>query len=154
MKSNEKKYTYKVGEIISGTILKHTAQGVIVNIGSMEIGFVPLDNLAMKYKLGQSILLLNTGKLDNYGNLILDNVLANKLAVDNSEINKIKVGSKISVVLNSKNKIGYNGIYKKMNIFLPNSLAEKELELSKEIELIVVQVNNYKNTIVCSANLV
>lgn len=150
---------YKRGDIITGTIVMIGKNGAIVNIGGMRDGIVPKDELDKVYKEGDAILVMVTDKIDDAGCIILNAKDVNLALQQKELLNNIKVGSSIKFIPNEIGTAGIKGEMLGFSVFLPYSQCSREDYQSKEslkgreIEAIVIELNSFKKSIVCSTKL-
>ncbi len=150
---------YKKGDIITGTIVMLTKRGAIVNIGGMKDGIVPKEELDSVYKEGDAILVMVTGKIDDYGCIVLDAKNVNKAIEQREKIKNLKIGSSFKFVVTDILASGIKGEFVGYSVFLPYSQCTKEDFLirnnlkDREIEAVIIEVNSLQKSIVCSTKL-
>ena len=83
---------YKKGDIITGTIVMIGKSGVIVNIGGMRDGIVPIDQVDKIYKEGDAILVMVTDKIDDAGCIVLNAKDVNKAILQKEMVSNVRVG--------------------------------------------------------------
>lgn len=151
--------TYKKGDIITGTIVLITKAGAVVNIGGMRDGFVPNDELDKVYKEGDAILVMVKGYLDDKNCLVLDAKNVNRIIEEKEKLANIKIGSIIEFTIAEVTSAGLKGDYYGYHVFVPFSqirdkdfLNKKHLQ-GRTIEIVVLELNNYKKTILGSSKI-
>ena len=151
------KYQYLRGEIITGTILSRDDKVAKVNIGGMNIGVIDSATLPSVYKVGDAVLVVVSSDYDKNGEIMLDYKTANDNA--NSPLINLKVGDILRVILTSVGPVGLHGKQAGYEVFLPYSqmpiddVNHKEKFVDKEIDVVIMQLNLYKNTVVVSTKL-
>ena len=160
MKDFDIKFTqYKKGDIITGTIVMIGKSGVIVNIGGMRDGIVPITELDSVYKEGDAILVMVTGEIDDSGCIILNAKDVNRAIAQREMLNDIKVGSTISFKVQDVGTAGLKGEIVDYSVFLPYSQCSKEDYNDKsnlknrEVDAVVLEINSLQKTIVVSTKI-
>lgn len=160
MKDVNIKFTqYKTGDIITGTIVMITKRGAVVNIGGMKDGIVPIAELDSVYKEGDAILVMVTGKIDEFGCVVLDAKNVNKAIEQREKIKDLKVGSVLTFNVQDITTSGIKGETLGYKVFLPYSQCSKDDYISRdnlknrEIQAIVIELNSLQKSIVCSTKL-
>ncbi len=150
---------YNHGDIITGTIVMIGEKEVVVAIGGLKEGVFPREELEPNFKLGDAILVMVTGKIDDKGCLIMNHAGVNKAIEDKEKLKSLKVGTEFSFVASSINTAGILGEFMGYRVFLPFSqcsaqdFVNKDSLINREITAIVIELNNIKKSIVCSTKL-
>lgn len=150
---------YHMGDIITGTIVMIGSQEVVVGIGGLKEGVFPKDELDPAFKVGDAILVMVTGKIDDKGCLVLTHAGVNKAIEDKEKLKNLKVGSTLTFKVNEINGSGLLGTFMNYRVFLPFSqcapedFINKESLVNREIDAKVIELNNFKKSIVCSTKL-
>lgn len=150
---------YNRGDIITGTIVLIGEKEVVVAIGGLREGVFPREELSNNFKIGDAILVMVTGEIDDKGCLIVTHSGVNKALEDKEKLKNLKVGSELSFCVNDINTSGLLGEFMGYRIFLPFSqcsasdFANKDALKNREISAVVVELNNIKKSIVCSSKL-
>lgn len=150
---------YNSGDIITGTIVMIGEKEVVVAIGGLKEGVFSKEELEPNFKLGDAILVMVTGKIDDKGCLVLNHAGVNKAIEDKEKLKSLKVGSEFSFVVSSINNFGISGEFMGFRVFLPYSqcsaqdFVNKDALINRQITAIVVELNNIKKSIVCSTKL-
>ena len=150
---------YNRGDIITGTIVMIGQKEVVVAIGGLKEGVFPKEELDPAFKIGDAILVMVTGKIDDKGCLIMTHAGVNKALEDKEKLKTLKVGSEFSFKISEINGSGLVGDFMGYRVFLPFSQCtekdyiNKDNLLNREINAIVIELNNLKKSIVCSTKL-
>jgi len=151
---------YNRGDIITGTIVMIGEKEVVVSVGGLKEGVFPKTELNEAFKLGDAILVMVTGEIDEKGCLVLTHEGVNKAIEDKEKLASLKVGSKLTFVVKEINTAGLTGEFMGFRVFLPFSqcteaeFSNKQSLIGREIETIVIELNNIKKSIVCSTKLI
>lgn len=151
---------YNKGDIITGTIVMIGEKEVVVSLGGLKEGVFPKSELDDAFKVGDAILVMVTGGIDEKGCLELTHAGVNKAIADKEKLSSLKVGSSLTFVVSSINSAGLCGEFMGYKVFLPFSQCTEQEYINKknlinrEIETIVIELNNLKKSIVCSTKLV
>ena len=150
---------YKRGDIITGTIVMIGKSEVVVAIGGLKEGVFPKEELDPAFKIGDAILVMVTGEIDDKGCLILTHANVNKAIEDKEKLNNLKVGSELTFKVKDLNSAGLLGDFMGYRVFLPFSqcssadYVNKDRFKDREIDAIVLELDNIKKSIVCSTKL-
>ena len=150
---------YKRGDIITGTIVMIGKDEVVVAIGGLKEGVFPKVELDPAFKIGDAILVMVTGEIDDKGCLILTHANVNKAIEDKEKLNNLKVGSELTFKVKDINSSGLLGDFMGYRVFLPFSqcssadYVNKDNFKDREIDAIVLELDNIKKSIVCSTKL-
>lgn len=150
---------YNRGDIITGTIVMIGEKEVTVAIGGLREGVFPKQELDPAFKLGDAILVMVTGDIDEKGCLVLTHSNVNKAIQDREKLNNLKVGSELTFSVSDINNFGIYSELMGYKIFLPynqctpNEFLNKDNLKNIEITAIVTELNNIKKSIVCSTKL-
>ena len=150
---------YKRGDIITGTIVMIGKSEVVVAIGGLKEGVFPKEELDPAFKIGDAILVMVTGEIDDKGCLILTHANVNKAIEDKEKLNNLKVGSELTFKVKDLNSAGLLGDFMGYRVFLPFSqcssadYVNKDSFKDREIDAIVLELDNIKKSIVCSTKL-
>ena len=150
---------YNRGDIITGTIVMVGAKEVVVALGGLKEGVFPRDELDPAFKIGDAILVMVTGKIDDKGCLVLTHSGVNKALEDKEKLKNLKVGSELNFKISNINTSGMLGDFMGYRVFLPYSQCatkdyfNKDSLINREITAIVIELNNIKKSIVCSTKL-
>ncbi len=150
---------YNRGDIITGTIVMIGKTEVVVALGGLREGVFPVTELDPAFKLGDAILVMVTGDIDDKGCLILNHAGVNKAIADKEQLNNLKVGSELTFTPKSINNSGLTAEFMGYNVFLPFSQCDvtdyvkRDSLVNREITAIVIELNNIKKSIVVSTKL-
>ena len=150
---------YNRGDIITGTIVMIGEQEVTVAIGGLREGVFPREELDGAFKLGDAILVMVTGEIDEKGCLVMTHANVNKAIEDREKLKNLKVGSELDFQVNNISNYGLHGEFMGYKVFLPYSqcthkeFQDKENLKNREITAIVIELDNIKKAIVCSTKL-
>lgn len=150
---------YKRGDIITGTIVMIGKNEVVVALGGLKEGVFPKEELASAFKIGDAILVMVTGEIDDKGCLVLTHANVNKAIEDKEKLQNLKVGSELTFKVKDMNNSGLLGEFMGYRVFLPFSQCTSQDYLNKdsfkdrEIDAIVLELDNIKKSIVCSTKL-
>ena len=164
---------YKRGDIITGTIVMIGKTEVVVAIGGLKEGVFPKEELDPAFRIGDAILVMVTGEIDDKGCLVLTHANVNKAIEDKEKLNNLKVGSELTFKVKEIssagceltfkvqdiNNSGLLGDFMGYRVFLPfsqcssNDYVNKDAMLNREIDAIVLELDNIKKSIVCSTKL-
>jgi len=150
---------YKRGDIITGTIVMIGKSEVVVAIGGLKEGVFPKEELDPAFKIGDAILVMVTGEIDDKGCLILTHSNVNKAIEDKEKLNNLKVSSELTFKVKDLNSAGLLGDFMGYRVFLPFSqcssadYVNKDSFKDREIDAIVLELDNIKKSIVCSTKL-
>lgn len=150
---------YNRGDIITGTIVMIGEKEVVVALGGLKEGVFPKTELDAPFKIGDAILVMVTGKVDDKGCLILNHSDVNKAIEDKEKLKNLKVGSELEFCVESLNNFGVLGSYMGYRVFMPFSqcsiddFVNKESLKGRMINAIVIELDNIKKSIVCSSKL-
>lgn len=150
---------YKRGDIITGTIVMIGTSEVVVALGGLKEGVFPKTELDSAFKIGDAILVMVTGEIDDKGCLILTHADVNKALEDKEKLKNLKVGSELTFKVKDMNSAGMLGDFMGYRVFLPfsqctsNDYTNKENLKDREIDAIVLELDNIKKSIVCSTKL-
>ena len=150
---------YKRGDIITGTIVMIGKSEVVVAIGGLKEGVFPKEELDPAFKIGDAILVMVTGEIDDKGCLVVTHANVNKAIEDKEKLKNLKVGSELTFKVKDINTAGLLGEFMGYRVFLPfsqcssNDYVNKDALLDREIDAIVLELDNIKKSIVCSTKL-
>ncbi len=150
---------YNSGDIITGTIVMIGEKEVVVAIGGLKEGVFPKEELDAAFKIGDAILVMVSGKIDDKGCLIVSHADVNKAIQEKEKLKQLKVGSELTFKVNDVTGAGLNGNYMGYRVFLPYSQCQLSDYVNKnnlkdrEITAVVIELNNIKKSIVCSTKL-
>lgn len=150
---------YNRGDIITGTIVMIGAKEVVVALGGLKEGVFPREELDPAFKIGDAILVMVTGQIDDKGCLVLTHSGVNKALEDKEKLKNLKVGSELNFKISSINTSGMLGDFMGYRVFLPYSqcatkdYVNRDSLINREITVIVIELNNIKKSIVCSTKL-
>ena len=150
---------YNRGDIITGTIVLIGQKEVVVSLGGLKEGVFPKTELDPAFKLGDAILVMVTGEIDDKGCLIVTHSGVNKAIADKEKLKNLKVGSELTFKVNNLNSAGVLGDFMGYRVFLPFSqcteaeFTNKQQLNGREITAIVVELDNLRKSIVCSTKL-
>lgn len=150
---------YNRGDIITGTIVMIGEKEVVVALGGLKEGVFPRAELEPSFKMGDAILVMVTGKIDDKGCLMLNHAGVNKAIEEKEKLKSLKVGSEFTFEVSAINTSGILGNFMGYRVFLPFSqcapqdFMNKESLINREINAIVIELDNIKKSIVCSTKL-
>ena len=150
---------YNRGDIITGTIVMIGAKEVVVALGGLKEGVFPKEELAPAFKIGDAILVMVTGEVDDKGCLVLTHANVNKALEDKEKLKNLKVGSELTFKATEIGTAGIMGNFMGYRVFLPYSQCATQTYLDRnglidnEITAIVIELDNIKKSIVCSSKL-
>ena len=150
---------YNRGDIITGTIVMIGAKEVTVAIGGLREGVFPREELDAAFKLGDAILVMVTGEIDEKGCLVMTHANVNKAIQDREKLKNLKVGSELTFKVNDISNYGLTGEFMGYRVFLPyaqcvsSDYQDRENLKEKEITAIVIELDNIKKSIVVSTKL-
>lgn len=150
---------YSRGDIITGTIAMIGSKEVVVSLGGLKEGVFPVEELDGVFKIGDAILVMVTGDIDEKGCLVVTHAGVNKALQDKEKLSSLKVGSELEFMVDTINNSGLLGNFMGYRVFLPFSQCTPADYISKDdmkgrtINAIVIELNNIKKSIVCSTKL-
>lgn len=150
---------YNRGDIITGTIVMIGLKEVVVALGGLKEGVFPKEELDDAFKLGDAILVMVTGEIDDKGCLVVTHAGVNKAIADKEKLKNLKVGSVFNFKVDEINNSGVVGNFMGYKVFLPYSqcttqeFANKKEFSGREIDAVVVELDNIKKSILCSTKL-
>ena len=150
---------YNRGDIITGTIVMIGEKDVVVAIGGLKEGVFPKEELDPAFKIGDAILVMVTGEIDDKGCLVMTHANVNKALEDKEKLKNLRVGSEFSFKVSDLNNSGLLGDFMGYRVFLPFSQCttqdyiDKDKLKNREIDAIVIELNNILKSIVCSTKL-
>ena len=150
---------YSRGDIITGTIALIGENEVVISLGGLKEGVFPVAELDGAFKVGDAILVMVTGDIDEKGCLVVTHAGVNKALQDKEKLKTLKVGSELEFEIDNINNSGLLGNFMGYRVFLPFSqcmpadYANKENIKGRTINAIVIELNNIKKSIVCSTKL-
>ena len=150
---------YNRGDIITGTIVMIGAKEVTVAIGGLREGVFPREELDSAFKLGDAILVMVTGEIDEKGCLVMTHTGVNKAIQDREKLKNLKVGSELIFKVGDISNYGLTGEFMGYRVFLPyaqcvsSDYQDRENLKEKEITAIVIELDNIKKSIVVSTKL-
>ncbi len=150
---------YTRGDIITGTIVMIGEKEVVVALGGLKEGVFPKTELDPAFKIGDAILIMVTGDIDDKGCLVLMHEGVNKALEDKEKLKNLKVGSELTFKVTNIGTAGLTGDFMGFRVFLPFSqcsvqdFVNKDSLLNREVTAIVIELNNIKKSIVCSTKL-
>ena len=150
---------YNRGDIITGTIVMIGAKEVVVALGGLKEGVFPRNELDPAFKIGDAILVMVTGEIDDKNCLVLTHSGVNKALEDKEKLKSLNVGSEFTYKSSNINPNGILGEFMGYRVFLPYSqcatkdFVNCEKLINFEINAIVIELNNIKKSIVCSTKL-
>ena len=150
---------YTRGDIITGTIVMIGATEVVVAIGGLKEGVFPKSELDPAFKIGDAILVMVTGEIDDKGCLKVTHSNVNKSLEDKEKLNNLKVGTELTFNVNNINGSGLLGDFMGNRVLLHFSqcstkdYVERESLKDREITAIVIELDNSQKSIVCSTKL-
>ena len=110
---------YNRGDIITGTIVMIGAKEVVVAIGGLKECVFPREELSPAFKIGDAILVMITGEVDEKGCLVVTHAKVNKALEDKEKLSRLKVGSELKFNINNINTSGLLGDFMGYRVFLP-----------------------------------
>lgn len=150
---------YNRGDIITGTIVMIGAKEVVVALGGLKEGVFPKEELDAAFKIGDAILVMVTGEVDDKGCLVVTHANVNKALENKEKLKNLKVGSELSFKVNDINNSGLLGDFMGYRVFLPFSqctsedFKNRENLKDREVSVIVIELDNIKKSIVGSTKL-
>lgn len=150
---------YNRGDIITGTIVMIGEKEVVVALGGLKEGVFPKQELDKAFKIGDAILVMVTGEIDDKGCLVVNHSNVNKAISDKEKLKNLRVGSEFSFDAKELNNSGLLGNFMGYRVFLPYSQCspqdylDREQLKNREISAVVIELDNIKKTIVCSTKL-
>ena len=150
---------YNRGDIITGTIVMIGQKEVTVAIGGLREGVFPREELDPAFKLGDAILVMVTGEIDEKGCLVMTHANVNKILADKEKLKNLKVGSELNFKVNDINNYGLLGDFMEYRVFLPfaqcshGDFVDRNNLKNREITAIVIELDNIKKSIVCSTKI-
>lgn len=150
---------YNHGDIITGTIVMIGKSEVTVAIGGLREGVFPIEELEPTFKLGDAILVMVTGKIDDKGCLVMTHAGVNKAIEDREKLKNLKVGGELTFKVNDISNHGLLGEFMGYRVFLPyaqcatKDYLDRENLKTREITAIVIELDNIKKSIVCSTKV-
>ena len=150
---------YNRGDIITGTIVMIGENEVTVAIGGLREGVFPRVELDPAFKLGDAILVMVTGEIDEKGCLVMTHAGVNKAIADREKLKNLKVGSELNFNINDINNYGLLGDFMGYRVFLPFAQCstadyqDRDNLKDREITAIVIELDNIKKSIVVSTKL-
>lgn len=150
---------YNRGDIITGTIVMIGAKEVVVALGGLKEGVFPREELDQAFKIGDAILVMVTGEIDDKGCLVLTHANVNKALEDKEKLKNLKVGSELTFTASEIGTSGIMGNFMGYRVFLPYSQCSSQDYLDRnglvnnEVTAIVIELDNIKKSIVCSSKL-
>ena len=150
---------YKRGDIITGTIVMIGKSEVVVALGGLKEGVFPIEELDSAFKIGDAILVMVTGEIDDKGCLVLTHSNVNRAIEDKEKLKNLKVGSELSFKVKEMNNSGLLGEFMGYRVFLPFSqcvnqdFINKDELKDREVNAIVLELDNIKKSIICSTKL-
>ena len=132
---------------------------MVVALGGLKEGVFPRSELNPAFKLGDAILVMVTGEIDDKGCLILVHEGVNKAIEDKEKLKSIKVGSEITFKVLNINNSGLLGEFVGYRIFLPFSQCRTDdyrnanSLVNREVTAVVIELDNIKKSMVCSSKL-
>lgn len=151
---------YNRGDIITGTIVMIGKNEVVVSLGGLKEGVFNINELEDKaFKIGDAILVMVTGEIDDKGCLIVTHAGVNKALADKEKLKTLKVGSELTFKVSEIQTAGLLGEFMGYRVFLPysqctqNEFTNRDSLLNREIDAIVIELNSLKKSIVCSTKL-
>ncbi len=151
---------YNRGDIITGTIVMIGKNEVVVSLGGLKEGVFNINELEDKaFKIGDAILVMVTGEIDDKGCLVVTHAGVNKALADKEKLKTLKVGSELTFKVSEIQTAGLLGDFMGYRVFLPysqciqNEFANRESLINREIDAIVIELNSLKKSIVCSTKL-
>lgn len=150
---------YNRGDIITGTIVMIGAKEVTVAIGGLREGVFPREELDPAFKLGDAILVMVTGEIDEKGCLVMTHANVNQAIQDREKLKNLKVGSELNFKVNDISNHGLTGEFMGYRVFLPyaqcvtSDYLDRDNLKDKEVTAIVIELDNIKKSIVVSTKL-
>ena len=150
---------YNHGDIITGTIVMIGKSEVTVAIGGLREGVFPVEELEPTFKLGDAILVMVTGKIDDKGCLVMTHAGVNKAIEDREKLKNLKVGGELTFKVSDINNYGLLGDFMGYRVFLPyaqcanKDYLDRDNLKNREITAIVIELDNIKKSIVCSTKI-
>ena len=153
---------YRVGEIVSGTVVSHTPTGIVVNIGGKNDGLIAapeaeeFKNLAKGNKL--DVMILSSRAVD--GCIGVSAKRAEDTVEKNVQIPEIKKGARFAAVVDSASNAGLNCFFGSYKVFVPASEVEEFFvrDLSrykgKNVELVATDFDEERRQIVASRKVI
>ncbi len=150
---------YNRGDIITGTIVMIGKDEVVVAIGGLREGVFPRSELEPTFKLGDAVLVMVTGEINEKGCLVMVHEGVNKAIENREKLKNLKVGSELNFKVNDINNYGLLGDFMGYRVFLPYAQCsradylDREALKEREITGVVIELDNIKKSIVCSTKL-
>jgi len=152
--------TYKKNSIYDGVITEIKKDGVLFNIGGKSDAFIKKEEFENfeQLKIGDRFKALVLGTKTEEGLIEVSKVQAEVMINGTKKVENLKVGSKLSFVVNSYNKNGINSKIGPYNIFVPKDEIDIKLHnlsyyISKQLEGIVLEINNEEKSITVSVKM-
>ncbi len=150
---------YNRGDIITGTIVMIGEKEVVVSLGGLKEGVFKVDELDIAFKIGDAILVMVTGEIDDKGCLVVNHAGVNKALADKEKLKTLKVGSEFNFRVSEIQTAGLVGEFMGYRVFLPYSqcaqddFVNRASLINRDMDAIVIELNNLKKSIVCSTKL-
>ena len=153
---------YRVGEIVSGTVVGRGNGGIVVNIGGKNDGLIGAEeaeeykNLAKGGKL--DVMILSSRAVD--GCIAVSAKRAEDTVEKNVQIPEIKKGARFSAVVDAASNAGLNCFFGSYKVFVPAGEVEEFFvrDLTrykgKTIELVATDFDEEKRQIVASRKVI
>lgn len=149
---------YKVGTIVTATIVNKTADGIIVNIGGKNDGLVSGDEVSEFSNLNKGtkldVMIMSAKAVD--GCISVSARKAIDVVEKNVQIPNIKKGARFEAVVDSSNNAGLHCFFGSYKVFVPAGEIEeffvRDLNRYKgrKLELVATDFDEQKRQIVAS----
>ncbi|SHK17506.1 small subunit ribosomal protein S1 [Hathewaya proteolytica DSM 3090] len=154
----------RTGEVLHGKVLSVSQNGVIVNIGYMNDGIIPVDDVCYDgrklediVKVDDEIKVMVVKRDDGEGNVLLSKKRADALKIWEELIGLKEKGQVVSFKVKEAVKGGLRGTVKGLNAFMPASLVStvyidnlKTYE-GRELQCLLTDVDKREQKIIASA---
>lgn len=153
----------RIGEVINGTVLSVSQNEVIVNIGYMNDGIIPISEICYDggdvrdlVKVDDKIKVMVIKKDDGEGNVLLSKKRADAIVIWNDLLDIKKNDAEVTFKVKDVVKGGLRGTVRGLNAFMPASLVSisyvQNLNdyLGKELQCILNDVDKKEQKIIVS----
>lgn len=153
----------RIGEVINGTVLSVSQNEVIVNIGYMNDGIIPISDICYDggdirdlVKVDDKIKVMVVKKDDGDGNVLLSKKRADAIVIWDELLDKKKNEAEVIFKVKDVVKGGLRGTVRGLNAFMPASLVSisyvQDLKdyLGKELECFLNDIDKREQKIIVS----
>lgn len=152
---------FRIGEKVQATVVGSLKNGLLLNIGGKKDGFIPFSqeesNAIENLKEGDSFEAIIVNTRDDSGAVVISKAKADMLKVGNEQVNGLKVGDEVSLVIVNHSKFGLISNLGSFEVFIPASqISIRHIDnnfenyVNKQLKAVVLEIDLLSKKIVAS----